>query len=118
MTVDLLSVVLVVLFADSVHAVLPHFSSNTYKILGLAILIPSAFLPLHIISYTSLLSIFATLFIGVVVFVDGFSKADAPGSLWNPSGTDVWPVDAQGLGLSFGLFMAGVRIFGSFPAEP
>ena len=33
----LLSVALVTLYADSLHAVVPVYSSNTYKIIGLAV---------------------------------------------------------------------------------
>ncbi|CAE6480796.1 unnamed protein product [Rhizoctonia solani] len=67
-------VVLVVLFSDSMHAVAPQFSSHEYKVLGLIILLPSIFLPLHLLSFASLLGILATVFIIVVIFVDGFSK--------------------------------------------
>jgi hypothetical protein len=37
-------------------------------------LLPSIFLPLHLLSFASLLGILATVFIIVVIFVDGFSK--------------------------------------------
>lgn len=101
-----LSVVLVVLFSDSMHAVAPQFSSHEYKVLGLIILLPSIFLPLHLLSFASLLGILATVFIIVVIFVDGFSKTQAPGSLWEAAPTDLAPNWAA-LPVSFGLFMAG-----------
>ncbi|CEL57373.1 Vacuolar amino acid transporter 1 OS=Saccharomyces cerevisiae (strain ATCC 204508 / S288c) GN=AVT1 PE=1 SV=1 [Rhizoctonia solani AG-1 IB] len=101
-----LSVVLVVLFSDSMHAVAPQFSSHEYKVLGLIILLPSIFLPLHLLSFASLLGILATVFIIVVIFVDGFSKTQAPGSLWESAPTDLAPNWAA-LPVSFGLFMAG-----------
>ncbi|KAH7345347.1 transmembrane amino acid transporter protein-domain-containing protein [Rhizoctonia solani] len=101
-----LSVVLVVLFSDSMHAVAPQFSSHEYKILGLIILLPSIFLPLHLLSFASLLGILATVFIIIVIFVDGFSKAQAPGSLWEAAPTDLAPNWAS-LPVAFGLFMAG-----------
>ncbi|CAE6428329.1 unnamed protein product [Rhizoctonia solani] len=99
-------VVLVVLFSDSMHAVAPQFSSHEYKVLGLIILLPSIFLPLHLLSFASLLGILATVFIIVVIFVDGFSKTQAPGSLWEAAQTDLAPNWAA-LPVSFGLFMAG-----------
>ncbi|KAF9512881.1 hypothetical protein BS47DRAFT_1297084 [Hydnum rufescens UP504] len=102
-----LCVVLVVLYSDSMQAVFPRFSSSTYKFMGMVILIPTAFLPLSVISYTSLLSIIATLFIVVVLAVDGLSKYDTPGSLLEFAQTSPWPASSQKLGLSFGLFMAG-----------
>jgi vesicular inhibitory amino acid transporter len=100
----------VVLFSDSLHAVIPALSSNTYKLLALALLIPTAFFPLSIVSYTSLISVFATVFIGIVLVVNGLNKREAPGSLWEGMGTDMAPASAQGLGLSFGIFMAGVSV--------
>ncbi|GAB1519448.1 hypothetical protein RhiTH_002514 [Rhizoctonia solani] len=100
------TVVLVVLFSDSMHAVAPQFSSHEYKVLGLIILLPSIFLPLHLLSFASLLGILATVFIIVVIFVDGFSKTQAPGSLWEAAPTDLAPNWAA-LPVSFGLFMAG-----------
>ncbi|CAE6469193.1 unnamed protein product [Rhizoctonia solani] len=100
-------VVLVVLFSDSMHAVAPQFSSHEYKVLGLIVLLPSIFLPLHLLSFASLLGILATVFIIAVIFIDGFSKAQAPGSLWEAAPTDLAPNWAA-LPVSFGLFMAGV----------
>lgn len=102
------SVLLVVLFSDSLHAIFPAYSTETYKLLSLLILIPTAFLPLWVISYTSLLSVFSTLFIGIVLVVGGLTKHDAPGSLYEPVPTDLWPAGPRELGLSFGIFMAGV----------
>lgn len=99
---------LVVLFSDSLHAVLPAHSTDTYKLLALILLIPTAFLPLKVISYTSLLSVLATLFIGVVLIVDGFIKPTAPGSLYDFEPTDWLPRSGGKLGISFGIFMAGV----------
>lgn len=101
-----LSVVLVVLFSDSMHAVAPQFTSHEYKVLGLLILLPSIFLPLHLLSFASLLGILATVFIIAVIFIDGFSKTQSPGSLWESAPTDLAPNWAA-LPVSFGLFMAG-----------
>ncbi|KAG8936618.1 hypothetical protein FRC02_000611 [Tulasnella sp. 418] len=101
-------VVLVVLFSDSLHAVLPLFSSSTYKYLGLLIIIPTSFLPLRVLSFASVLGVLSTLMLIVVVIVDGLSKKHAPGSLWEPAHTEWWASGAlTGLPLSFGLFMAG-----------
>ncbi|KAH9082029.1 transmembrane amino acid transporter protein-domain-containing protein [Lactarius deliciosus] len=108
-------VVLVTLYADSLSAIVPAFSSNTYKILGLFILTPAAFLPLSFLSYTSLVGIVSTVFLVAVIFIDGFSKFDAPGSLWSPAETSLSISSLQELGLAFGLFMAG---FGAHAALP
>ncbi|KAI0307854.1 transmembrane amino acid transporter protein-domain-containing protein [Multifurca ochricompacta] len=108
-------VILVTLYADSLNAIIPTFSPNTYKLLCLVILIPSVFLPLSLLAYTSLLGIVSTVFLIVVVFVDGLSKFDAPGSLWNPAKTSLSYCSLEELGLAFGLFMAG---FGAHAALP
>jgi vesicular inhibitory amino acid transporter len=122
------SVVLVTLYADSLNAIIPAISSDTYKLLGLVMyvlavivpplacsdvgrsssLIPTVFLPLPFLSYASLLGIVSTVLLICVVFVDGFSKIDAPGSLWNPATTSFSFCNLEELGLAFGLFMAGV----------
>ncbi|KAJ7202464.1 transmembrane amino acid transporter protein-domain-containing protein [Mycena haematopus] len=101
------SVILVTLYADSLNALLPQYSSNTYKLWGTLIIIPTVFLPLSLLSYTSILGIISTILVVFVILVDGVSKTDAPGSLWSPAemslGIDNW----NHLGIAFGLFMAG-----------
>ena len=71
-------------------------------------LIPTVFLPLSLLSYGSLLGITSTVFLIGVVFVDGLTKFDAPGSLWSPARTSFRFCNLEELGLAFGLFMAGV----------
>lgn len=65
-------------------------------------------MPLSVLSYASILGILATLFLVAVMFVDGLSKHEAPGSLWEPAHTSLQFAGLGELGLSFGLFMAGV----------
>ncbi|GJE86038.1 amino acid transporter [Phanerochaete sordida] len=101
------SVALVTLYGDSLHAVLPVYSSNAYKILGLAVLVPTVLMPLSLLSYTSILGILSTLFLVAVMFIDGLSKKEAPGSLWEPAHTSLSFAGVGQLGLSFGLIMAG-----------
>ncbi|KAH8120132.1 transmembrane amino acid transporter protein-domain-containing protein [Phellopilus nigrolimitatus] len=101
------SVVLVTLYGDSLHSILPTYSTETYKIIGLVILIPSVFCPLSVLSYTSILGILSTLLIISVLFIDGLSKSNAPGSLWSPAETSMGIAGFGELGIAFGLFMAG-----------
>ncbi|SJL16032.1 uncharacterized protein ARMOST_19547 [Armillaria ostoyae] len=112
----LLSVLLVTLYADSLESLIPTYSSATYKLLALVILIPTLFFPLSALSYTSILGIVSLVLIVVVVFVDGTAKSDAPGSLWVPAetflGIDGW----NHLGKAFGLFMAGFAGHGVLPS--
>ncbi|KAG6850825.1 hypothetical protein H0H93_008128 [Arthromyces matolae] len=101
------SVILVTLYADSLHSLVPNYSTVTFKLWGLVLLIPSVFLPLSFISYTSILGILSSTLIIFVVIIDGLSKTDAPGSLWVPAETSIAIVKPQSLGLAIGLFMAG-----------
>ena len=73
-------------------------------------LLPSVFLPLSLLSYTSILGILSTFLLLFVIFFDGFSKTYAPGSLWHPCPTDFGVQGVSKLGVAFGLFMAGVSI--------
>lgn len=73
-------------------------------------LIPTVFLPLSLLSYTSILGIVSTVLLVFVIMVDGFTKKDAPGSLWIPAETNVGVANFTHLGVAFGLFMAGVSI--------
>jgi len=95
--------------------VVPALSTDTYKILSMAVLIPAVFLPLWLLSYTSLMGILSTIGLLLVIVVDGFSKPQAPGSLLDPEKTNLLFSDWQNLGLAFGLFMAG---FGAHAAMP
>ncbi|KAH0590527.1 hypothetical protein H2248_000673 [Termitomyces sp. 'cryptogamus'] len=101
------SVVLVTLYADSLHTLIPSYSTTTFKLWGLLLLIPTIFLPLSLLSYTSILGILSSIFIIFVVLIDGFCKSETPGSLWRPAETNFGVQNSQNLGLAFGLFMAG-----------
>ncbi|KAJ6615354.1 transmembrane amino acid transporter protein-domain-containing protein [Mycena sp. CBHHK59/15] len=101
------SVILVTLYADSLHSLIPRYSSSTYKLWGILILIPTVFLPLSLLSYTSILGIISTILVVIVILVDGVSKTESPGSLWSPAETSLGIDNWNHLGIAFGLFMAG-----------
>ncbi|KAI0762902.1 transmembrane amino acid transporter protein-domain-containing protein [Fomes fomentarius] len=101
------TVALVTLYADSLHAVVPRYSSDTYKILGLVVLIPAVLMPLSVLSYASIIGIFSLMAIIGIILFDGFTKFDSPGSLWSPADTSLGVDSFQELGIAFGLFMAG-----------
>ncbi|KAJ6627226.1 transmembrane amino acid transporter protein-domain-containing protein [Mycena sp. CBHHK59/15] len=109
------SVLLVTLYADSLHSLLPRWSSNTYRLWSLISLLPTVFLPLWLLSYSSILGILSTLLIILVIFADGFSKHVSPGSLWSPAETSFSVSSWGNLGITFGLFIAG---FGCHPVIP
>lgn len=101
-------VILVVLFSDSLHEVLPAYSSNTYKYFGLLVIIPTSFMPLRVLSFASLLGVLSTFMLIFVLLEDGTTKMTAPGSMWESAPTEWWPAGAMtSVPISFGLFMAG-----------
>ncbi|KAF8640666.1 hypothetical protein AX17_000323 [Amanita inopinata Kibby_2008] len=100
-------VILVTIYADSLHVIFPQYSASTYKVAGVIILIPMVFLPLSLLSYTSVLGTLSTVLLVAVIFIDGFSKRDMPGSLWHPAETRMGIQSFDKLGIAFGLLMAG-----------
>ena len=67
-------------------------------------------MPLSLLSYASVLGILSTIYLVVVMFIDGFGKPEGLGSLWTPAETSLSFGSLGQLGLSFGLFMAGVSV--------
>ncbi|GJJ08761.1 hypothetical protein Clacol_002980 [Clathrus columnatus] len=108
-------VILITLCGDSLHLVLPTFTSNQYKLMTIIALAPAMFLPLSILAYASLLGVLSTFSIMGCIMIDGLSKPDAPGSLWQPADTILYGTDARKIGVAFGLFMAG---FGGHAVMP
>eukprot|EP00158_Paraphelidium_tribonemae_P003512 Partr_v1_DN26187_c0_g1_i1_m10195 putative Solute carrier family 32 (GABA vesicular transporter), member 1 len=70
---------------------------------------------LSILSYGSMLGIMCILNLVVVVYYDGFFKHEAPGSLWDPAETSLWPKSWIRVPISFGIFMAGYAGHACFP---
>lgn len=58
-----------VLFADSLNALVPDISTTAWKLLSFLIFIPFSFVPLNILSYTSILGILGTVGREIVVIV-------------------------------------------------
>ncbi|PGH05967.1 hypothetical protein AJ79_06656 [Helicocarpus griseus UAMH5409] len=108
-------VALVVLFADSVDALIPGLGTLRWKLICGAILIPMNFVPLRLLSLTSILGIFCCTSIVLIIFVDGIIKPDSPGSLREPARTTLLPENWHGVPLSFGLIMSPWGGHGVFP---
>lgn len=110
------SVALVILFADNLHAIFPQGpGANTYKVACLAFVLPTIFLPLKWLSPVSVVGILSALTLVVVVLVDGILKPVGPGSLWDPDSSGTLSPGWNRLPLSFGLIMSG---FSSHPVIP
>lgn len=58
-----------VLFADSLNALIPDISTTAWKLLSFLIFIPLSFVPLNILSYTSILGILGTVGREIVLIV-------------------------------------------------
>ncbi|EEH49802.2 uncharacterized protein PADG_05881 [Paracoccidioides brasiliensis Pb18] len=98
-------VALVVLFADSIDALIPGLGALRWKLICGAILIPLNFVPLRLLSLSSILGIFCCTSIVLIIFVDGIIKPDSPGSLRDPAPTSLLPGNWGAVPLSFGLIM-------------
>ncbi|KAL9091490.1 MAG: hypothetical protein Q9165_004876 [Trypethelium subeluteriae] len=116
-TLELLAacVALVVLFADSLDALIPAWSVLAWKVVCGIILIPLSFLPLRLLSFTSVLGILCCFGIVFAVFADGFIKPHQPGSLREPAKTYLFPEHWGTVPLSFGLMMSPWGGHGVFP---
>ena len=99
-------VALVVLFADSLDALIPGWGLTEWKIVCGIILIPLGFVPLRFLSFTSILGILCCFSITIAVLVDGLMKPHQPGSLREPATTYLLPANWATLPISFGLLMS------------
>ena len=100
------NVALVVLFADSLDALIPGLQNWQWKVFCGIILIPLNFVPLRLLAVTSVLGILCCTGLVAIVFIDGFIKPHSPGSLRQPARTNAFPEKWQTLPLSFGLLMS------------
>jgi solute carrier family 32 (vesicular inhibitory amino acid transporter) len=99
-------VALVVLFADSLDALIPGWGVIEWKVVCGVLLIPLNFAPLRLLSFTSILGILCcTMLVGIVI-VDGIIKPHCPGSLREPATTYLFPEKWSTLPLSLGLLMS------------
>ncbi|BGP09203.1 Vacuolar amino acid transporter 1 [Rhodotorula toruloides] len=100
------SVATVELFADSMASLFPKVGALAFKLISYGILLPTTFLPLRILSLTSLIGIMSSFVLLAVLITDGAVKHDAPGSLVQVMPTSIWPRWKR-FPLSFGLLMSG-----------
>lgn len=69
-------------------------------------ILPTVFLPLRLLSFTSLIGVMGTFTLLISVLIDSLVKAEYPGSIRDPAPTSLGPMWSQ-LPLSFGLLLAG-----------
>ncbi|EPQ28176.1 uncharacterized protein PFL1_04503 [Pseudozyma flocculosa PF-1] len=109
------SVALIILFGDSMAAIVPALPSAAFKAVGLAIVLPTVFLPLRWLSPISVVGIVSTVTLVVVVVADGLYKRHSPGSILDPAPSTSLGPQWRRVPLSFGLIMSG---FSSHPVIP
>ncbi|KAI7848408.1 transmembrane amino acid transporter protein-domain-containing protein [Circinella umbellata] len=109
------SVALVVFMSDEINALFPGLNPILLNIVSFCVLTPMLFVPVRHLSYASLLGIVIALSILFLLFFDGLTKPDAPGSLIEPAETEVFPSNWSAVPLSFGLLMAGFGGHSVFP---
>lgn len=96
---------LVILFADSLGALIDGLDDTHWKVACGLILLPLTFLPMRWLSFTSALGIFCSLGIIFIALGLGLGKDQAPGSLRDVAVTTAWPEYWAALPLSIGLVM-------------
>lgn len=109
---------LVVLFSDSVYALLgddENWTKTKFKLIGFFILTPFTFMPLSVLSVFSLLGIASTISITLLVFLCGLIKPTAPGSLLDIMPTNLWPQSYPDFLLAIGIIAAPFGGHAVFP---
>lgn len=96
---------LVILFADSLGALIDGIQGAYWKVICGLILLPLNFLPMRWLGFTSFLGIFCSIGIIVIAFGAGFAKTHTPGSLREVAVTTALPDHWAALPLSIGLIM-------------
>ncbi|KAF5634878.1 vacuolar amino acid transporter 1 [Fusarium sp. NRRL 52700] len=110
-------VALVILFADSLSLLLPGLASvNTWKVVATVMVLVLNALPLRLLSYTSVVGIFSTFCIVVIVIIDGLYKPNYPGSLREPATTYLFPENWLAVPLAYGLLASPWGAHSVFPS--
>ncbi|KAI8988235.1 transmembrane amino acid transporter protein-domain-containing protein [Mycotypha africana] len=112
-----IGVAMIVLFSDVLQTLFTRdLTLVETRCLSFIILLPTVFLPIRKLAYTSLTGIIACFSLLLIVFYDGISKKDKPGSLLEPMETEFIPTDISYVPLSFGLIMSGFAGHAVFPS--
>lgn len=117
-TVELLGVgvSLMVLFADSLHALFPEISLVQFKWIAFFILTPFSFFPLKVLSHISLIGIISTISLVFLIFTCGIIKKTSPGSLIESADINFYPPSLLNLFVSYGIILGPFGSHSLFPA--
>ena len=109
------AVALLILMADSLHALVPSLSLVYWKIIAFGIATPMTWIPsLRFISYTSLLGIFSILFLILAMAINGLWYPQS--LILHPQETHIFPRSWLTLPSIIGLSMAGFAGHAIFPS--
>ncbi|KAJ3014512.1 hypothetical protein HKX48_005107 [Thoreauomyces humboldtii] len=99
---------LVILVADSLHALYPQFSLQTIK-LGVAacMVVTTWFRTVSMLTYASFVGVVAIVNLLFIIVFDGVTNPTRPGSLLDPAETDMWPRSWQNVALAVGIMFVG-----------
>jgi vesicular inhibitory amino acid transporter len=75
---------MIILLGDGIQTLYPELGLVQTRILSYLILLPTVFLPIRKLAYTSLIGIIACICLVIIVLYDGVSKLSRPGSLHDP----------------------------------
>eukprot|EP01135_Chromosphaera_perkinsii_P011233 Nk52_evm14s2367 gene=Nk52_evmTU14s2367 len=107
-----------ILMADNLHSLYPSVSVREFALLACLIVMPTTWTKnLSILSYTSMLGLFSSLFLMMVILFEGFVSPGGPegGSVLHPAEGEL-VADANRLPMSVGLFMVGFAGHACFPS--
>ncbi|KAK3070818.1 hypothetical protein LTR53_009770 [Teratosphaeriaceae sp. CCFEE 6253] len=100
------NVALVVLFADSLDALIEGWGPTEWRIVCGILLVPLSFVPLRFLSFTSILGILSCFGIASAILVDGLIKPHTPGSLREPAVTHLFPENWMTVPVAIGILMS------------
>lgn len=116
-TLDLLGAGLsmILMFADSFNTLFPVIEPIALKVLIVCVLFVLNFMPLRLLSFLSLVGIICTSTTCVTIFLAGFLKTEAPGSLIHTLPTNLWPLSTIDFFFALGLHLAPWGGLSTFP---
>lgn len=106
---------LILLFSDFFSALLPHIGKQVLKFIIVGIVFLLSFLPLSILSFSSLIGVFCTFGTIGLIIICGLSIGSSPGSLFSPAVTNLWPKNINNFMMALGIFMSP---WGGHPVFP
>ncbi|CAO3597696.1 unnamed protein product [Absidia cylindrospora] len=110
-----LGVAMAILLGDGLETLF-GLDMITTRLISFCVLTPMTFLPISKLAYTSVIGVFSSVFLVLIVALDGLTKHTRPGSLWDPMETEWIPSEPFNIPLSFGLLMAVYSGHAVFPS--